>query len=62
MNEDIKSPSIDKPITDSKLIMLLKDVIRPVLSLIASTRVPYKDKLIPCRENAFLFRKFKIGS
>lgn len=32
----------NKPITDSKLIMLLKDILRPVLSLIASFRVPYK--------------------
>ena len=33
---------LNKPITDSKLIMLLKDILRPVLSLIASFRVPYK--------------------
>lgn len=31
-----------RPITDSKAIMLFKDLIRPVLSLIASFRVPYK--------------------
>lgn len=31
-----------RPITDSKTIMLFKDLIRPVLSLIASFRVPYK--------------------
>ena len=29
-------------ITDSKAIMLLKDLIRPALSLIASFRVPYQ--------------------
>lgn len=32
----------NKPITDSKAVMLFKDLIRPVLSLIASFRVPYK--------------------
>lgn len=32
----------NKIITDSKMVMLLKDKIRPMLSLIASTRVPYK--------------------
>ena len=32
----------NKPITDSKVVMLFKDLIRPVLSLIASFRVPYK--------------------
>ena len=32
----------NKPITDSKAIMLFKDLVRPVLSLIASFRVPYK--------------------
>lgn len=32
----------NKPITDSKAVMLIKDLIRPVLSLIASFRVPYK--------------------
>lgn len=31
-----------RPISDGKAIMLFKDVIRPVLSLIASFRVPYK--------------------
>lgn len=31
-----------RPITDSKAIMLFKDLIRPVLSLIASFSVPYK--------------------
>ncbi len=34
--------NLNRPITDNKAVMLLKDVIRPVLSLIASTRVPYK--------------------
>lgn len=32
----------NQPITDSRAIMLFKDIIRPVLSLIASFRVPYK--------------------
>lgn len=32
----------NKPITDSKAGMLFKDLIRPVLSLIASFRIPYK--------------------
>lgn len=32
----------NRPITDSKAVMLFKDLIRPVLSLIASFRVPYK--------------------
>ena len=32
----------NKPITDSKAVMLFKDIIRPVLSLIASFRVLYK--------------------
>ena len=32
----------NKPITDSQAVMLFKDLIRPVLSLIASFRVPYK--------------------
>ena len=31
-----------RPITDSKAIMLFKDLIRPALSLIAGFRVPYK--------------------
>lgn len=31
-----------RPIADSKTIMLFKDLIRPVLSFIASFRVPYK--------------------
>ena len=40
----------NKSITDSKLIILLKDLIRPVLSLIASFRVPYKVIIEqPCR-------------
>ncbi len=34
--------NLNRPITDNKAVMLLKDVIRPVLSLIASTKVPYK--------------------
>lgn len=34
--------SHNKSLTDSKAIMLFKDLIRPVLSLIASFRVPYK--------------------
>ena len=34
--------SHNKSITDSKTVMLFKDLIRPVLSLIASFRVPYK--------------------
>ena len=34
--------SHNKSLTDSKAIMLLKDLIRPVLSPIASFRVPYK--------------------
>lgn len=32
----------NKPITDSTAVVFFKDVIRPVLSLIASFRVPYK--------------------
>ena len=32
----------NKPITDSNAFMLFKDIIRPVLSLIASFRIPYK--------------------
>ena len=32
----------NKPITDSKAVMLFKDLIRPVLSFIACFRVPYK--------------------
>lgn len=32
----------NKPITDSAAVVFFKDVIRPVLSLIASFRVPYK--------------------
>lgn len=32
----------NKPITDSKAVMLFKDLIRPVLSLIASFRIPYQ--------------------
>lgn len=31
-----------RPITDSKAIMLFKDLIRPLLNLIASFRIPYK--------------------
>ena len=31
-----------KPLTDSFVVMFLKDILRPVLSLIASFRVPYK--------------------
>lgn len=42
--------SHNKSITDSKAIMLFKDLIRPVLSLIASFRVPYKVIIEqPCR-------------
>lgn len=32
----------NKSVTDNKAVMLFKDLIRPVLSLIASFRVPYK--------------------
>ena len=32
----------NRPITDSKVFILFKDMIRPVLSFIASFRVPYK--------------------
>lgn len=40
----------NKQITDSKAVMLFKDLIRPVLSLIASFRVPYKVVIEqPCR-------------
>ena len=40
----------DRSLTDSKVIMLFKDLIRPVLSLIASFRVPYKVVIEqPCR-------------
>ena len=42
--------SRNKSITDSKAVMLFKDLIRPVLSLIASFRVPYKVIIEqPCR-------------
>lgn len=42
--------SHNRPITDCKAIMLFKDLIRPVLSLIASFRVPYKVIIDqPCR-------------
>ena len=42
--------SRNKSITDSKAVMLFKDLIRPVLSLIASFRVPYKVIIeLPCR-------------
>lgn len=34
--------SRNKPITDSKAVMLFKDLLRPILSLIAGFRVPYK--------------------
>ncbi len=37
-----KKTKDSKPRTDNKIIILFKDVIRPVLSLIASFRVPYK--------------------
>lgn len=33
---------LNKTIADSKMVMLLKDMIRPILSIIASTKVPYK--------------------
>lgn len=35
----------NKKLTDHKVIMLLKDVLRPVLNVIAGTRVPYKVKV-----------------
>lgn len=42
--------SHNKSITDNKAVMLFKDLIRPVLSLIASFRVPYKVIIEqPCR-------------
>ena len=42
--------SRNKSITDNKAVMLFKDLIRPVLSLIASFRVPYKVIIEqPCR-------------
>ena len=42
--------SRNKSITDSKAVMLFKDLIRPILSLIASFRVPYKVIIEqPCR-------------
>lgn len=42
--------SRNKSITDSKAVMLFKDLIRPLLSLIASFRVPYKVIIEqPCR-------------
>lgn len=42
--------SHNKSITDSKAVMLFKDLIRPVLSLIASFRVPYRVIIEqPCR-------------
>lgn len=42
--------SHNKSITDSKAVMLFKDLSRPVLSLIASFRVPYKVIIEqPCR-------------
>ena len=42
--------SHNKSITDSKAVMLFKDLIRPVLSLIAGFRVPYKAIIEqPCR-------------
>lgn len=42
--------SRNKSISDSKTVMLFKDLIRPVLSLIASFRVPYKVIIEqPCR-------------
>lgn len=34
--------SQNKSLTDNKAVMLIKDLIRPILSLIASFRVPYK--------------------
>lgn len=41
----------NKPITDSKAVMLFKDLIHPILSLIASFRVPYKVIIEqPCRQ------------
>lgn len=42
--------SQNKSITDCKVFMLFKDLIRPILSLIASFRVPYKVIIEqPCR-------------
>jgi len=42
--------SRNKSITDSKAVMLFKDLIRPILSLIASFRVPYQVIIEqPCR-------------
>ncbi|MGM9589225.1 MAG: lysophospholipid acyltransferase family protein [Faecousia sp.] len=42
--------SHNKPLTDNKAIMLFKDLLRPVLSLIASFRVPYQVVIEqPCR-------------
>ena len=42
--------SRNKSISDSKAVMLFKDLIRPILSLIASFRVPYKVIIEqPCR-------------
>ena len=39
-----------KPLTDSSAVMFLKDVLRPILSLIASSRVPYQVVIEkPCR-------------
>lgn len=39
-----------RPLTDSKPVMLLRDALRPVLSLIARTRIPYKVVIEqPCR-------------
>lgn len=35
----------NKTITDHKVVMLLKDVLRPLLNVIAGTRVPYKVKV-----------------
>lgn len=42
--------SLNKSITDNKAVMMFKDLIRPVLSMIASFRVPYKVIIKqPCR-------------
>ena len=52
MNETTTKEKLsrNKSITDNKAVMLFKDLIRPVLSLIASFRVPYKVIIEqPCR-------------
>lgn len=35
----------NKKLTDHKVIMLAKDVVRPILNVVASTRIPYKVKV-----------------